>query len=1002
MRKKPPELYEVVQDIIQEYQRFQGTRLLASHKILLDNINDELQSTEDRFILELIQNAVDSRAADPVEVRFELQADRLIVANNGRPFTRQDIERICGLSGERKKKKIGYKGIGFKSVARITNNPQIYSPGCQFEFDRSRYAGYDPLWLVFPHWIDRPRPAFIRPDWVTIVLPFKETVQASDLYDIFAGILTRKTGALLLFLDDLGQLEVEDSHKGKYFSMRKRVEENGLIAIEEKNDKAGKWQLRGRWLVVSHHPQRLTPAAFQDYSQRRLKSTESSAAEVGDTKLLLAFHLDEKNSFVRKKDGPVYAFLPLEQQKSRFYFTLQADFLTDISRKALATPSDWNEWLISSIPEAIAGAIEQIKSLRIPALYPIIYEAFPLNRRFAPPFDGVMATLPARLKETRLIRTGQGSWVKPAEAVWLAPELAALVADSHVPALFPGKTGLVSPDICGKEAEKFLQGLGVTFVAELGELIEVLEKNPDWLRERSVDWLERFFDYLATARPGYQELSRLKDLPLVPLQEGRACASDGDVFFPAPGGELNLAGVRLARADLPPQILAFLREQFRLRPITPLMQVEQLVLPALAKAQANLPAEQLAAYVAQVKAYYEQTIIPDRTLQQRLRELLPLEASDGTWQPATCLYLDNDEAGRATPAAELLGPVQPARFVRSPEKLGHDFCRWLGVRLAPPVAELLLLLQDSASLAGQPAGWFQRLYDYLDREANRHELQELRRLAIIPVPEAGGARLYAPSAPVFLPDKTVGRAGPAAGQLLVDLDYFPQPERAMRFLEKLGLARPEQPAVVAPTPADLAAVREAAEAYQLWTPTEQPIAFDPEVAAIVGELRQKMGAALGDAGRLGEQLAGIWLKRSLAAKYRGDISETGYGFAVIQAGEVVARLTWLNQAGERYLPYDISVVEGEQESFYDVKSTTGPAGKTFKMSMDEWMFARDQGSSAHILLIFDALKEPKIIDIPGPYERWQQKQLRIDRFNLALDLRPGEEHGNHGQAAEKP
>lgn len=1000
MRKKSPDLYKVVQEIVREYERFQGTRLLASHKILLDNINDELQSTEDRFILELIQNAVDSRAADPVQVRFELQADRLIVANNGRPFTRQDIERICGLSGERKKKKIGYKGIGFKSVARITDNPQIYSPGCQFEFDRSQYADYDPLWLVFPRWIDRPRPAFIRPDWVTIVLPFKETVQASDLYDVFAGILTRKTGALLLFLDDLGQLEVEDSHKGKYFSMRKRVEESGLIAIEEKNDKAGQWQLRGRWLVVSHHPRHMTPAAFQDYSQRRLKSTDSSPAEVGDTKLLLAFHLDEKNSFVRKKDGPVYAFLPLERQRSRFYFTLQADFLTDMSRKALATPSDWNEWLISSIPEAIVGAIEQIKSLRIPALYPIIYEAFPLNRRFAPPFDGVMASLPARLKETRLIRTGQGSWVKPAEAVWLAPELAGLIEDSYVPGLFPGKTALVSPDIRGKEIEKFLRGLGVTFVAELGELIEVLEKNPDWLKDRSIDWLELFFGYLATARPGYQELDRLKNLPLIPLQEGRACASDSDIFFPAPGGDLNLAGVRLVRTDLPPHLLAFLREQFRLRPITPLMQVEQLVLPALTAPQADLPVEQLAAYVAQVKAYYEQTIIPDRALQQRLRELLPLEAADGTWRPATSLYLANDEAGRATPAKELLGTVQPELFVRSPENLGFDFCRWLGVRSTPPVAELLLLLQNSASLAGQPPGWFQRLYDYLDREANRRELEELRRLAIIPVPEAGGARLYTPSSSIFLPDKTNTQAEPAAGQPLVDLDYFPQPERARQFLEKLGLARPEQPIVPAPIPAG-PAVRETTAAYQVWTPTEQPIAFDPEVAAIVGELRQKMGAALGDAGRLGEQLAGIWLKRSLAAKYRGDISETGNGFIVTQAGEIVARLTWLNQAGERYLPYDISVVEGDQESFYDVKSTTGPAGKTFKMSMEEWIFARDQGHSAHILLIFDAMKEPKIIDIPAPYERWQQKQLRIDRFNLALDLSPGEEQENRNQAADR-
>ncbi len=970
--------YEIIQEIIREYERFLGSRLLASHKLLLDNIADELQSTEDRFILEFIQNAVDSGGGTPVHVRFQLQARRLVVANNGRPFTRQDVERICGLSGERKRKKIGYKGIGFKSVARITDNPQIYSPGCQFEFDRRSYAEYDPLWLVVPRWIERPRPRFIKPDWVTFVLPFKESIRSGHLYDTFAGILTRKTGALLLFLDDLGQLEVEDSRQGKYFAMRKRIDRDDLIAIEEKSDKAGEWQLRGRWLVVDYAPPGRDPAAERDYSQRRLKFTDGSPAEVGETRLTLAFHLDETQTFVRKQDGPVYAFLPLDKQKSRFYFTLQADFLTDMSRKALAAPSDWNEWLISHIPDAVIAAIEQIKRLGNPALYSIIYQAFPLNRRINAPFDRAMAVLPARLKETRLILTGRGEWVRPDEAVWLAPDLAALLVDTA--GLFPGRPAIVAPEIQGKETEKFLQSLGVLFVTGPADLIDHLEKNPGWLRAQSIDWLARFFGYLAAARPGYADLKRLKNLPLVPVQEGWASAGAGDVFFPPPAGGPPLAGVQLIRNDLPSEILAFLREEFHLQPVTPLVQLEQAVLPALE--QGNLPPEQLPEFVGIAKAYYDGSILLDRGVQQRLRATLPLEAADGTWRLTPNLYLAHDDTGRPTPAGELLAETRPDLFVRSPEALGTDFCLWVGVQLAPPVADLLVLLQEKTWLGHRPAAWFERLYDYLDRQANRRELDLLRRLPIILIPGQEGPCLYSPDG-VFLPPESPEQVPPAGRQ--VHLEIFPRPERVERFLEKLGVTRPAAP-TPAKTTGPAAAVKETAVPYTPWRPAEQPIIFDPEVAAIVGELRQKMGAALGDAGRLGEQLACIWLKRTLAAKYQGAVIETDSGFIISQAGRGIASLTWANKAGERYFPFDIKVTEGGSEHFYEVKSTTGPAGESFKISMEEWVFARDQGSQAHILLIVEATREPKIIDIPHPFQRWQQKQLKVERFNLALTL----------------
>src|SRR5512134_1455013 len=114
-------LHQRVETIRQQYQVIQGESApLITIEHLLSNVSDTLYSSEFRFVLELLQNAVDSYRTHqgqpvPVQVRFELTPEMLIVSNDGQPFSEQDIERICGLVRARKVKKIGYKGIGFKS-----------------------------------------------------------------------------------------------------------------------------------------------------------------------------------------------------------------------------------------------------------------------------------------------------------------------------------------------------------------------------------------------------------------------------------------------------------------------------------------------------------------------------------------------------------------------------------------------------------------------------------------------------------------------------------------------------------------------------------------------------------------------------------------------------------------------------------------------------------------------------------------------------------------------
>ena len=88
------------------------------------------------FLLELLQNAEDAlgrrRDRPPVVergVKFCLMEDALRVSYFGDPFNSDDVESICDIanSTKRPEERIGHFGIGFKSVYRFTDRPEIHS-----------------------------------------------------------------------------------------------------------------------------------------------------------------------------------------------------------------------------------------------------------------------------------------------------------------------------------------------------------------------------------------------------------------------------------------------------------------------------------------------------------------------------------------------------------------------------------------------------------------------------------------------------------------------------------------------------------------------------------------------------------------------------------------------------------------------------------------------------------------------------------------------------------
>lgn len=103
-----------------------------------------------RVLRELIQNAFDG-ASDAADVRILLRLDlkageygTLYVANNGRGFTRDNVDAVVSpaMSNKTPGNFIGHKGLGFRSVELLSDDVQIYSILGRVSDSKKTFDGY--------------------------------------------------------------------------------------------------------------------------------------------------------------------------------------------------------------------------------------------------------------------------------------------------------------------------------------------------------------------------------------------------------------------------------------------------------------------------------------------------------------------------------------------------------------------------------------------------------------------------------------------------------------------------------------------------------------------------------------------------------------------------------------------------------------------------------------------------------------------------------------------
>ena len=327
-----------IRDIKADFEKEKNTKSYERVKRMAKTISENLYSEDSHFIYELIQNAQDNSYKKDIKKRldFYVSENGILIKNNEKGFEESHIESICDFNDSSKKNKkalgyIGEKGIGFKSVFAISDNPAIHSNGYKFYFKKDEY--------IEPYWIDslEQYPSEFKDNSTTnIYLPYSENFEnKNDIEEKINDI----EPILLLFLDNLDEINIYNNEKQILSVSKTFTEDNDqdITIIESKKRKD----------------------LFVVYSKEvncRKDIKEEKREGVEKRKLILAFPLVEID------DTRLFSFLPTEINTG-LPFLIQSDFLLTASRGDILKSKAWNKWLLDEIVDFFVEVFMNLQSI---------------------------------------------------------------------------------------------------------------------------------------------------------------------------------------------------------------------------------------------------------------------------------------------------------------------------------------------------------------------------------------------------------------------------------------------------------------------------------------------------------------------------------------------------------------------------------------------------------------------------------------------------------------
>ena len=482
----------------------------------IKTLSEDLYNRDTHFIFELIQNAEDNAytLSEPSLSFHLVKSDptgtpgsngALIVHNNEDGFSRENVDAICKVGQSTKTKIQGYigeKGIGFKSVFRVTSKPHIFSKGYRFclpEHDEMTELGY-----IVPQWID-DIPKGFDPSGTTIILPLDKP---QFPYESVEKMLLDIDPVTILFLSKLKEIVVE-IESGYRQSIKKDDAQTPLVQVQvEIRDRDSKsTEIQG---FIVHTRSFDKPL---DINPEKRKGIDKR-----DVSIALPLN-SEANSA-----GKAFAYLPVYEDTG-LPFLLNADFLLPSSREAIHVDEPWNKWLRDCIPEVFVETFE--KCLNLAEFREITYRFIPFESHTAF-FRPVVEEIRNRLNDREVVLTEpDGKMCKPSEAWTAARNFRSLLSlDAYPDALLTARLVLESIELYKKQ----LQHIGVRHCTD--EVVRQCFMDRGWIAQHSLDWLLESYRYLLSTKIPE---TCLTGCPIVPIEaEGGiqwSCVKEQPIYF---------------------------------------------------------------------------------------------------------------------------------------------------------------------------------------------------------------------------------------------------------------------------------------------------------------------------------------------------------------------------------------------------------------------------------------------------------------------------------------
>lgn len=540
----PKEHIEMIQ---QERDGTPAVKKMLRNTLL--ELAEKLYSKDIHFIFELIQNAEDNSYEESTEQSLVFRLlltdltntpnsnGALLIENNEVGFSPENVDAICNVGKEGSTKTgrdgyIGEKGIGFKSVFRISSIPHIFSNGYAFnlpEHDEPSGFGY-----IYPRWVDTI-PSDLNMSYTTIVLPLNNEDYG---FEKIEEALRDIKPEVILFLSKLKKLKIiVDEHyeltiskDDSQYPLVKIYKETHYISSNFESEK-----LEEKYVI---HTKSFTPP-------EGLKTEERDNIHERPVTVALPLTPDSKSA------GQIFAYLPVDSN-SGLPFLLNADFLLPSGREDIRKDEDWNKWLRDCVADVFVKAFESAVDNEDYQMQAYSFIPLTANSEF---FKPVVESVHEKLKDNKVILTQPNLKKCLPENTMTAPKkFRSLITE-------PYPQHLLSQRLVHPELEKFKEQLQKIGVRQLKyhDVIACL-KDREWIENQGLKWLVNCYKYLSESK-----LDELTSCPIVPVRHKGSnsvrlsCAAEQHIYFECDDETKDIISEVPSCVNVP---LAFLDSEF--------------------------------------------------------------------------------------------------------------------------------------------------------------------------------------------------------------------------------------------------------------------------------------------------------------------------------------------------------------------------------------------------------------------------------------------------------